>query len=216
MTAPISVGPASAEADRREPFIPTSARGRRTRAKLIDAARQVFLDVGYGEASATLITGAAGVSYGSFYVYFASKSAIFTEVASDVLEAVYVASRAPSEQRDPIERLAIENARFFEVYREHVRIFQVVEEAIRADEEFRDEWRGIRRRNIARLARALKRLEAQGQVSLAMPAELLADTLGAMAERLAYLATVDDTVGIEQRIAALNAVWYRALGLTAT
>jgi AcrR family transcriptional regulator len=208
--------PESIDTEPRERFIPTSARGRRTRAKLVDAARQVFLDVGYAEANATLITTTAGVSYGSYYVYFTSKSELFTEVAAEVLESVYLASRAPSEQRDPIERLATENARFFDVYREHARIFQVVEEAMRTDEEFRAEWRAIRRRNISRLARALKRLEGQGQVSLAMPAELLADTLGAMAERLAYLATVDDTVSIEQRLAALNAVWYRALGLTTT
>jgi len=72
-----------AESEGREQFVPTSARGRRTRAKLVDAARQVFLDVGYGEASATLITSTAGVSYGSFYVYFASKSEIFAEVAAE-------------------------------------------------------------------------------------------------------------------------------------
>lgn len=201
------------ETEGREQFIPTSARGRRTRAKLIDAARQVFLDVGYGEASATSITSTAEVSYGSFYVYFASKSEIFAEVAGELLEQVYLASRAPSEIKDPIERLTTENRVFFDVYRENARIFQVIEEAIHADDEFREEWQRIRRRNVSRLARGLKRLQEQGEVTLAAPADALADALGAMAERLAYLTTIDDSVSVEARIQTLTVIWRQALGL---
>jgi AcrR family transcriptional regulator len=196
-------------------FVPTSTRGRRTRAKLVDAARRVFLDVGYAEANATAITAAAGVSYGSFYVYFASKSEIFTEVAGELMEQVYLASRAPSEQQDPVERFTTENRRFFEVYRENARIFQVVEEAVRADEEFREEWQKIRRRNVGRLARGLKRLQDEGQVTLAAPADVLADALGAMAERLAHLTTIDDSVSSAARVDALTALWRLALGLPA-
>jgi AcrR family transcriptional regulator len=205
--------PQTSEAGQREQFVPTSARGRRTRAKLLDAARQVFLDVGYAAASATLITGTAEVSYGSFYVYFASKSEIFAEVAGEVLEQVYLASRAPAEQRDPIERFTTENQRFFEVYRENARIFQVIEEAIHTDDEFREAWQRIRRRNVSRLARGLKRLEDQGQLTLAAPADALADALGAMAERLAYLATIDDSVSHQARVEALTAIWRQALGV---
>jgi len=202
-----------AESEGREQFVPTSARGRRTRAKLVDAARQVFLDVGYGEASATLITSTAGVSYGSFYVYFASKSEIFAEVAGELLDQVYVASRAPSDLKDPIERLTTENRVFFEVYRENARIFQVIEEAIHSDDEFREAWQRIRRRNVSRLARGLKRLQDEGKVTLAAAPDALADALGAMAERLAYLSTIEDSVAAEARINTLTALWRQALGL---
>jgi AcrR family transcriptional regulator len=201
------------EIDGREQFIPTSDRGRRTRAKLVEAARQVFLDVGYGEASATLITSTAEVSYGSFYVYFASKSEIFAEVAGELLEQVYLASRAPSDVKDPIERMTTENRVFFDVYRENARIFHVIEEAIHADDEFREAWQRIRRRNVSRLARGLKRLQDQGQVTLAAPADALADALGAMAERLAYLTTIDDSVSADTRINTLTVIWRQALGL---
>lgn len=205
----------ASDAERREQFIPTSARGRRTRMKLLEAARQVFLDVGYAEASATLITSTAEVSYGSFYVYFASKSELFAVVAGELMEQVYRSSRAPASVTDPIERMTTENRQFFEVYRDNARIFQVVEEAVRADEEFREEWQRIRRRNVSRLARGLKRLQAQGVVSLVAPADALADALGAMAERLAHLATIDDSVSAAQRADTLTAVWRMALGLEA-
>ena len=49
------------------------ARGVKTRQKLLDAAEQVFGELGYHEASIVKITEAAGVGQGTFYLYFASK-----------------------------------------------------------------------------------------------------------------------------------------------
>lgn len=192
---------------------PTSARGRRTRAKLVDAARQVFIDVGYAESSATLITTAAGVSYGSFYVYFGSKEELFAEVASELMEQVYVASRAPVEQDDPVERLEIENRRFFKLYRENARLFQLIEEAVRADENFREQWQGMRHEHLGRLARGLGRMQAAGAITSSLDAKYLANALGGMAERLAYLSTVDDDLDDEMLLETLNELWRHALGL---
>jgi AcrR family transcriptional regulator len=194
---------------------PTSARGRRTRAKLVESARSVFLEVGYAEASATLITRAAGVSYGSFYVYFTSKEELFAEVATDLLDQVYIASRAPADELDPVARLGIENRRFFELYREHARMFQLIEEAVRSDEEFRAEWKRIRRKNIDRLARGLRRLQKTGVIAASLDAYDIADALGGMAERLAYLSTVDDALSVDRRLDTLNEVWRHTLGLAA-
>jgi hypothetical protein len=59
----------------------------------------------------------------------------------------------------------------------------------------------------------LKRLQDEGKVSLAAPADALADALGAMAERLAYLTTIDDSVSAEARIKTLTTLWRQALGL---
>ena len=49
---------------------PRTARGNRTRAKILAAAEQVFAQVGYHEASIVKITEAAGVGLGTFYLYF--------------------------------------------------------------------------------------------------------------------------------------------------
>ncbi len=57
-----------------------SRRGAATRQRLLDAAEQVFGDLGYHEASIVKITEAAGVAQGTFYLYFASKQAIFDEL----------------------------------------------------------------------------------------------------------------------------------------
>jgi len=67
---------------------PLSAKGLNTRRKLLDAAEQVFGDLGYVEASIVKITEAAGVGQGTFYLYFDSKQAIFDELVRDLNQRV--------------------------------------------------------------------------------------------------------------------------------
>ncbi|MGH2927257.1 MAG: TetR family transcriptional regulator, partial [Solirubrobacteraceae bacterium] len=62
---------------RTSPKAPVRARGVRTRAALIDAARRVFERDGYLEARVADIAAAAGVAHGSFYTYFDSKDDVF-------------------------------------------------------------------------------------------------------------------------------------------
>ena len=50
---------------------PPTARGQKTRAKLLEAAEHVFGKVGYEAASIAGITQRAKVALGTFYVYFA-------------------------------------------------------------------------------------------------------------------------------------------------
>ena len=61
---------------------PRSRKGERTRARLIDAAREVFERDGFLTARIADIASTAGLSQGSFYHYFESKEQIFREVAA--------------------------------------------------------------------------------------------------------------------------------------
>ena len=61
---------------------PRSPKGERTRARLIDAAREVFERDGFLTARIADIARTAGLSQGSFYHYFESKEQIFREVAA--------------------------------------------------------------------------------------------------------------------------------------
>jgi AcrR family transcriptional regulator len=192
---------------------PTSTRGKRTRASIADAALRVFLEHGYANATAALITTAAGVSYGSFYVYFASKDELFREVAAELMERVYLESRAPRDLVDPRSRLAHENRRFLELYRENAGVFRLIEEAIWSDETFRDYWRGVHRKYIRRTERSLRRLQSEGLMDRSLNPRYVAESLGAMAERLAYVSTVDESVNIEKVLETLSALWSRMLGL---
>jgi AcrR family transcriptional regulator len=63
-----------------------------TRARLLDAAAQVFAEVGLGEASVEAVCERAGFTRGAFYSNFESKDALFVELAgrfvSQQVEAV--------------------------------------------------------------------------------------------------------------------------------
>lgn len=82
------------------------ARGIATRQKFIDAAVELFDDVGYGSTGLNDIADRAGIVRGAFYYYFPTKesvaAAIFQQADAVVDEALVAVSRSsPS----PLERL---------------------------------------------------------------------------------------------------------------
>jgi AcrR family transcriptional regulator len=107
-----------------------TARGSATRQRLLDASEQVFARLGYHEASIARITEAAGVGQGTFYLYFASKLAIFEELVEDLNRRV---RRAMSEGMSATTgRLDAERAgfrAFFEFTAAHPALYRVVREA---------------------------------------------------------------------------------------
>ncbi|WP_324653367.1 TetR/AcrR family transcriptional regulator [Georgenia sp. H159] len=94
---------------------PRTARGSRTRERILVGATEVFAEHGYHEASIVKITEAADVAQGTFYLYFSSKQGIFEEVVRDlntrVRRAMHEASAA-----EP-DRLSAERAGFRAFFR---------------------------------------------------------------------------------------------------
>jgi AcrR family transcriptional regulator len=105
-------------------------KGARTRRRLLAAAEQVFADLGYHDASIVKITQAAGVSQGTFYLYFAGKQEIFDVLVEDlntrVRHAMSVAS-AKGGTRMEVERLGFEA--FFRFTAEHPALYRVIRQA---------------------------------------------------------------------------------------
>lgn len=97
---------------------PTAAPSRAsvTRTVLLDAARQVFVEFGYVEASVTAIVERAGASVGSLYHHFGGKPDIFIALYEEYeLRAIRAAGDAVAAARetggaDPVE-LFVQGAR---------------------------------------------------------------------------------------------------------
>ncbi len=86
---------------------PATARGQRTRQKLLDAAEEVFGERGFDATSIAEITQRAGVALGTFYVYFPHKEAIFVELVDELgarLRKVTTEAVAGLKNRMEIER----------------------------------------------------------------------------------------------------------------
>jgi AcrR family transcriptional regulator len=106
------------------------AKGKRTQRRLLEAAEQVFADLGYHEASIVKITEAAGVAHGTFYRYFPSKQAIFDELVDDLNRRVrWAMSEAAvgAKSRAEIERRGFEA--FFRFTAEHPALYRIIRQA---------------------------------------------------------------------------------------
>ena len=63
---------------------PPTARGQKTRAKLLKAAEVVFGTKGYEAAAIADITRKADVALGTFYVYFPDKKSLYVELVDEM------------------------------------------------------------------------------------------------------------------------------------
>lgn len=109
---------------------PLAAKGERTRRRLLAAAEEAFAVLGYHEASIVKITEAAGVSQGTFYIYFEGKQQIFDELIADLNRRVRHAMSEGARQgatRAEAERLGFQG--FFRFTAEHPALYRIIRQA---------------------------------------------------------------------------------------
>ncbi|MCI0516241.1 MAG: TetR/AcrR family transcriptional regulator [Woeseiaceae bacterium] len=75
----------SAAKARKQAGKPRSARGQNRRAKILDAAAELFLDHGFGETSIDAIVERSGGSKATLYSYFPTKEDLFHAVVDDIV-----------------------------------------------------------------------------------------------------------------------------------
>jgi AcrR family transcriptional regulator len=105
-------------------------KGVRTRRRLLEAAERVFGDLGYHDASIVKVTEAAGVSQGTFYLYFGGKQEIFDVLVEDLntrLRHAMSEASIKGETRLDAERLGFEA--FFKFTAQHPALYRVIRQA---------------------------------------------------------------------------------------
>ena len=113
------------------------------RAELLNAARTRFLADGYTKTSVASIVRAAGVSQGTFYLYFDSKQALLTELQRQVVRQYEDALRALAQSALPVdERLARAVEAMVRIVRTELALERVFREAESADTRQRAALRG--------------------------------------------------------------------------
>jgi AcrR family transcriptional regulator len=195
---------------------PPTARGRRTRAQLVAAAKAVFQELPFTTARIADITREAGVSTGTFYVYFDSKEQIFREVAAEVLTEMSSAPRRAggNEERDPIRQIANSTRRYFRTCLDNAGIARSIEQLSLTDDEVRAERRGIVVDGVRRAERWIVDLQARGICDSAIDPWTTAMALHTMTVRVAYdhvMPTGGDD--LEEIVEAVTHVWARTVGL---
>jgi AcrR family transcriptional regulator len=107
-----------------------TARGERTRQKLLESAERIFAELGYHDASIVKITEAAGVGQGTFYLYFASKKEIFEHVVLDLNSRVrHAMTEAAEKGTTRAERELLGFGAFFRFTAQHPALYRIIRQA---------------------------------------------------------------------------------------
>jgi AcrR family transcriptional regulator len=200
--------------------LPPTAKGRATRERLLDAAENVFGELGYDSTRVADIAARAGISHGMFYRHFADKDAILNTILVRLNNRLRDTSgRVAGENRVPtLEQLQVRNIQFFREYAEHRLLLRVSREAAarRGDGSFRAEWLTNRLRFVSRTHRWIEDLQANGDIAPIDDALAVAEGLSALTEQMAYvsvgLAEEDpDDAELERLGKACGLIWYRSL-----
>jgi AcrR family transcriptional regulator len=107
-----------------------SARGVETRTRLLEAAEEVFGELGYHDASIVKITESAGVGQGTFYLYFASKKEVFDELVRDLNRRVrHAMKEASSQGKTRLEAELLGFGAYFRFTGAHPALYRIIRQA---------------------------------------------------------------------------------------
>jgi AcrR family transcriptional regulator len=217
-TRPRSAGPASGAAEAEAEVVPPrgaprTARGQRTRERLIAAGRRVFEQDGYLNARLSDISREAGVAVGSFYVYFAGKEEIFAAVLEQVQdEWLHPRVGGSRHGRDPVADIEASNRAYLAWYRRNAMFMRALEQAATSDDNLRELRRKRGEAFAHRNARNIRELQAQGLADPDLDPLLAAKAVDAMVGRMAYGTYVlGDDVPFEDMVSVLTRLWVNAL-----
>ena len=194
---------------------PRSARGVRSRAALVAAARTVFERDGYVNARMSDITRKAKMSTGSFYTYFTNKEEIFAAVLEEVQEEMlHPHVRQATDAEDPVAVIEASNRAYLEAYERNAKLMRLLDEVAAIDDEFRK----LRTRRgelfAARNARSIRDLQARGLADPDVDPDIAAIALSGMVGRTAQqLYLRGERVDREAVTQALTRLWANALRL---
>lgn len=208
---------ATAETPPSEGIAYLSPKGRRTRQRLLAAARVVFERDGFLNARVADIAAEAGVSHGTFYTYFDSKTEIFRSVMADVMGLIWHTRTATDGDPtlSPYEKIQRSNRQFVRVYRENAVMMGLMEQAITYDDEVRQLRLMVRQRSVERVRVSIERMQQAGTVRSDLDAHCVSSALVSMVSNFIYFWLVmgegeydDETV-----VHTLTELWASALGL---
>ncbi len=196
---------------------PRSAKGRRTRARLLEAGKAVFERDGFLQARISDIAAEAGVSHGSFYHYFDTKEELFREIAEEVevrLVSMDDIAHNIDDEAGPIDRIRAANRSYLSAYRKEARIMRVIEEVSRYNEDVRmarakrDDYLTVRTES------AIARLQAEGVADRRIDTRHAAIALGGMVAKFAEMMFIGGAkFDLDTAVDQLTLLWANALGI---
>lgn len=176
----------SGATSRKRAATPLTAKGRDTRRRIMDAAKELFATHGYARVRVSDITEAAGLSPGAFYRYFDDRHGLTLELLRELTDQAFETSRNPQSGRPATASVVESTERYFEYYRKHRALFGVLVELSQTDAEVAELWAQSRQAFYARISRSLRRDLDEGRLREDLDIDVAAEMLGSMTEFYAF------------------------------
>ncbi|GEL05953.1 TetR/AcrR family transcriptional regulator [Rummeliibacillus sp. G93] len=149
----------------------------KTKQKLLQAAREIFLTVGFQNATISQIIKKAEVGYGTAYVHFSGKEEILIVLMDHVMEKFYqiaevsFSPNSKEEARDIILSQAMDFLKMAETERNMLQLF---EQAIGTSPSISAKWNAIREKFIQRISEDIAYAQKYGLAKTELNHKLVA------------------------------------------
>ena len=192
-----------------------TARGERTRAALVAAARTVFERDGFLGSRLTDITAEAGCATGTFYTWFAGKEEVFAAVLDAARDdMLHPGAAHVDDSDDPVAVIEASTRAYLEAYQRNAKLMVLQEQVATIDAEFRAQRLARGEAFIQRNARSIERLQRRGLVDARLEPVMTATALSSMVGRLAYTAFgLGADWSVDELVETCTLLWTNALGL---
>lgn len=198
------------------PHLPNTTKGRRTRTKLLEAARAVFARDGYVGATMSGVATEAGMSLGGLYRYFSDKEDLFSALIADTHDDLFRASGATEHriEDDPYQALLEANTGYLTHYYDNRDIMRTLVEAANVDPQFRQFWWQMRNRHIDRFATVLRVKCGMDEVD-GVDIRGVVEAVACMVEQSAYVWYAQEEmqatpIPLEHAAQIVTRIWHRA------
>jgi AcrR family transcriptional regulator len=195
------------------PAAPRTARGERTRQRLLDAARVAFARTTWGRARVEDVCAEAGVGHGTFYAYFPNRTAILEALVRRHAAVMYALVGSPWTSGDVRADVRAVIAGFITLARDDADIRTLWAAAVAGEPSLAELEREVRVQFVRRIATNLSAAVEGGFARDGLDVEVAATALGLMVEQTVLLGGTVAGPAVETgRLAdALTDLWVHAV-----
>lgn len=148
-----------------------------TRQKLLDAARELFYEVGFEKTTISQIIKRAKTGYGTAYVHFKGKDDILIMLMENVMQEFLDMAKTPflPTTKEEAKQLVLNQVTaFLDMAKSNEEIMKVFSEAISLSPSVNGKWNEIRQANIHFIIKDITYAQHQGLARTDLKAEIVA------------------------------------------
>ncbi|WP_223589294.1 TetR/AcrR family transcriptional regulator [Neobacillus bataviensis] len=137
----------------------------KTREKLLEAAKEVFLEEGFHKATISQMIKKANIGYGTAYVHFEGKEDILIVLMENVMEKFYEIAEVsflPKTKKEAMEIILEQATAFLKMAETERNLMQVFEQAIGISTAISNKWKAIREKFIQRISEDIAYAQENG------------------------------------------------------